>query len=202
MRLTYFVRANTLDFHIISVEYSLFHPDVPSIQKNTPSLPLMYLHGILLPPKPLDCAIMHCRIAAKFHSRAGYLRCAIFHQALWTRGGLQTYKHKQTEKAKSCHPQKKLCVSTEKSGFQGLKPPAPQAVTDNGSTYRSRIIYRQFWICVSSVSCWCPRQCLPVSTSPLWCQFHAINRVVAVIIHDLGKSKIGDFYLSTCSTID
>lgn len=98
MRLTYFVRANTLDFHIISVEYSLFHPDVPSIQKNTLSFPLMYLHGILLSPKLLDCAIMHCRIAAKLHSRTGYLRRAIFHQALWTRGGLQTYKHRLKSK--------------------------------------------------------------------------------------------------------
>lgn len=123
MRLTYFVRANTLDFHIISVEYSLFHPDVPSIQKNTLSFPLMYLHGILLSPKLLDCAIMHCRTAAKLHSRAGYLRRAIFHQALWTRGGLQTYKHKQTEKQKAASL-KRSCVCQLKKWFPGSQTPS------------------------------------------------------------------------------
>lgn len=44
--------------------------------------------------------------------------------------------------------------------------------------------------------------CVPVGPCSLRGQLHAICRVVAVIVHDLGQTKIGDLYLSASCAVD
>lgn len=146
--------------------------------------------------KMRDRVTLDCKRAAKPHSGACYLSsiCS-FSPAFWIWAGFQTWIYWTL----SCQPQKEL--RDNKNSFQGLKPPVSSCHSQRQHTqsrHTSKAVYKLFLI----LSCKCLRHCLPVSTSPLRCQFHAINWVVAVIIHDFGKSKICDFYLSTCSTID
>lgn len=142
-------------------------------------------------------ATLDCQRAAKPHSRVHYLSSICnFSSAFWIWAGFQTMIYWTV---KSCQPQKELCGN--KNSFQGLKPPVSSCHSQwqhTQSWHTSKAFYKLLLI----LTCKCPRHHLPVCTSPLWCQFHAINWVVAVIIHDFGKSKICDFYLSTCSTID
>lgn len=43
--------------------------------------------------------------------------------------------------------------------------------------------------------------CLPVSAGPLGRELHAIHRVVAVVIHDLGQAEVCDLDLSAGGSV-
>lgn len=44
--------------------------------------------------------------------------------------------------------------------------------------------------------------CVPVGPRPLRGQLHALCRVVAVVIHDLGQAKVSDPDLTTGCAVD